>query len=70
MPRFYPFTWLLAGLLVGSAPAWAQQAPAPLISGDFRNLRFEEFEQPRPARPTRCSFLRKAASWYAACPAG
>ncbi|HET9504532.1 MAG TPA: TonB-dependent receptor [Hymenobacter sp.] len=43
MPRFYPFTWLLAGLLVGSAPAWAQQAPAPPISGDFRNLRFEEF---------------------------
>ena len=43
MPRFYPFTWLLAGLLVSSAPAWAQQAPAPTISGDFRNLRFEEF---------------------------
>ena len=44
MPRFYSFTWLLAGLLVSSVPAaWAQQAPAPTISGDFRNLRFEEF---------------------------
>ncbi len=43
MPRLYPFTWLLAGLLASSAPAWAQQAPAPTLSGDFRNLRFEEF---------------------------
>jgi hypothetical protein len=44
MPRLYPFTWLLAGVLVSIAPAaWAQQAPAPTISGDFRNLRFEEF---------------------------
>jgi hypothetical protein len=43
MPRFYPFTWLLAGLLVSGAPAWAQQTPAPTISGDFRNLRFEDF---------------------------
>jgi hypothetical protein len=44
MPRFYLFATLLAGLLMGSYPTRAQQAP-PAISGDFRNLRFEQFAQ-------------------------
>jgi hypothetical protein len=44
MLRLYPFITLLAGLLVGSYSVSAQQ-PSPIISGDFRNLRFEQFAQ-------------------------
>jgi hypothetical protein len=44
MLRFYPFAVLLLGLLVASYTASAQQG-SPTISGDFRNLRFEQFAQ-------------------------
>ncbi len=44
MLRFYPFALLLVGLLLGRYSASAQQA-SPSISGDFRNLRFEQFAQ-------------------------
>jgi len=44
MFRFYLFLFLLTGLLAGSRAVWAQQA-GPTISGDFRNLRFEQFAQ-------------------------
>ncbi|TVT40398.1 TonB-dependent receptor [Hymenobacter setariae] len=43
MTRLY-FGILLAGLLASSYPTLAQQG-SPSISGDFRNLRFEQFAQ-------------------------
>jgi hypothetical protein len=44
MPRFYLFWVVLLGLLLGSYGSWAQQH-GPTISGDFNNLRFEQFAQ-------------------------
>jgi hypothetical protein len=44
MPRFYLFWVVLLGLLLGTFGSWAQQA-GPTISGDFNNLRFEQFAQ-------------------------
>jgi hypothetical protein len=44
MPRFYLFWVVLCGLLLGTFGSWAQQA-GPTISGDFNNLRFEQFAQ-------------------------
>jgi hypothetical protein len=44
MPRFYLFWVVLFGLLLGSYASRAQQA-GPTISGDFNNLRFEQFAQ-------------------------
>lgn len=45
MPRFYPFATLVAGLLVGHCVVASAQQTTPVISGDFRNLRFEQFAQ-------------------------
>jgi hypothetical protein len=44
MPRFYAFLFLLAGLLAAGHAGRAQQA-GPTVSGDFRNLKFEQFAQ-------------------------
>jgi hypothetical protein len=44
MLRLYAFAILLSSLVVSSYTAHAQQAPSS-ISGDFRNLRFEQFAQ-------------------------
>lgn len=44
MPRLCTFLFLLASMLAASQAGWAQQT-GPVISGDFRNLRFEQFAQ-------------------------
>jgi hypothetical protein len=60
MPRFYVFLFLLAGLLAVGPAGWAQQSE-PTISGDFRNLRFEQFAQQVEAQ-TPYRFFFEAAT--------
>jgi hypothetical protein len=60
MPRFYLFLFLLAGLLAVSPASQAQQGE-PTITGDFRNLRFEQFAQQVEAQ-TPYRFFFEAAT--------
>ncbi|QKG57815.1 TonB-dependent receptor [Hymenobacter sp. BRD128] len=60
MPRLYSFLFLLLGLLVANQASWAQQTE-PTISGDFRNLRFEEFAQRVEAQTPYRFFFNPAA---------